>query len=109
MVEDPEDIAIRNPQHNAPRFACFYNEDDGAQFFIYVVNKILTTTSSFTKALICWYIVHYVFNLEYPKQLMEVCLFFQECIFGLPIITAADKKVKSMNLATVTDIRKYIL
>ena len=34
MVEDPEDIAIRNSQHNAPRFACFYNEDDGAQFFI---------------------------------------------------------------------------
>lgn len=31
-----------------------------------------------------WFSLHYIFNLEYKKEMSEVAVFLQEFVFGLP-------------------------
>ena len=46
----------------------------------------------------------FVFNLEYHKQTNDLCLFFQEFVFGLPVAGHACKK-SSTYLSVTTDIQ----
>ena len=46
---------------------------------------------------------HYVLNLEYPRQVKEKALFFQEFVCILPA-TAADKKLKNVTYLSVTKV-----
>lgn len=104
MAEDPEEVCTRDPPRPAPRIACFAGEE-GSTYFLFVESKVLCTTSSFPKALMLWFIAHYVFNLVYCKQVREVALFFQEFVFGLP----EKSKGRGATYLTVTsDINKYI-
>ena len=101
MTEDPQAIA-GNPNLVAPRYAGFIG------YFLIVESKILTQTSSFNNALLLWFCLFYTLNLEYPKPLTEVCIFYQEFVFGLPT-SSAYKRCKSVTyLSTTTDIQKYV-
>ena len=82
MTDDPSDIATRSPRRTAPRFASFENEDS-ADYFVFVDELVLTQTDGFAKGLNLWFISHYIFNLRYEKQVQEVALFFQEYIWNL--------------------------
>ncbi len=65
---------------------------------------MLFSVTSFTRALM---ICHYVFNLEYAKQVKEVSLFFQEFVFDLP---ESPKTSKSATYLTITsDVQKFII
>ena len=56
-----------------------------------------------------FFFLHYVFNLEYAKQVKEVALFFQEFVSRLPA-TANDRRHKNATyLAVTTDIQKYAM
>ena len=104
MAEDPEEVCTRDPPRTAPRIACFTAEE-GSTYFIFVESKVLCTTNFFSKALVLWFIAHYVFNLMYCKQVREIALFFQESVFGLP----EKSKARGAAYLTVTsDIHKYI-
>ena len=56
----------------------------------------LCQMQSFKMAFVVWFITHYVFNLEYSKQMREVVTFVREFVFGLP------NKVKSATYLTVS-------
>ena len=104
MAEDPEEVCTRDPPRTAPRIACFAAEE-GNTYFIFVESKVLCTTNVFPKALVLWFIAHYVFNLMYCKQVREIALFFQEFVFGLP----EKSKARGATYLTVTsDINKFI-
>ena len=62
MTDDPSDIATRSPRRTAPRFASFENEDS-ADYFVFVDDFVLTQTDGFAKGLNLWFISHYIFNL----------------------------------------------
>ena len=47
----------------------------------------------------------YVFNLEYNKNTKDICLFFQEFVFGLP----HSGKKSSTYLSVTTDIQGFAL
>ena len=103
MTDDPDEVAMKEPARPAPRLAGFVNEDSATTYFIFVERKVLCTVQKFSKALMLWFIAHYVFNLEYPRVCKEVGLFFQEFVFCLP-----KKAKKSATYLTVTsDIQKY--
>ena len=105
MTDDPLEVATRNPQRTAPRFASFEGEDT-SQFFIFVDKIVLTQSNCFAKALMLFF-SHYILNLEYAKQIKEVALFFQEFVCNLPA-TAMDKRLKNATyLSVTTDIQKY--
>ena len=106
MTEDPETIAI-DSRMLAQRFAGFIGDDEG-QYFLIVESQIVTQTSNFNNALLLWFCLFYTLNLEYPKAVSEVCIFFQEFVFDLPT-SSAYRRCKSVTyLSTTTDIQKYV-
>ena len=106
MTDDPVAIAKRDPKRTAPRFASFEGEDS-SQYFIFVDDFVLTQANTFSKAVMLWFVTHYILNLEYEKRVQEIALFFQEFVFNLPA-TGADKKQKNTTyLSVTTDIQKY--
>jgi len=50
------------PQRTAPRIASFSNDTE-ATYFIFVEQKVICSVTSLTRALLIWFISHYVFNL----------------------------------------------
>lgn len=75
---------------------------------IFVEDVVLTQANSFSKALLLWFVTHYILNLEYEKLVREVALFFQEFVCNLPA-TGADKRQKNATyLSVTTDIQKYV-
>ena len=103
VTDNPSEVAVRAPPRNSPRFAGFMNVGGESSYFIFVEQKVLYQISSFSKALLVWFCVHYIFNLEYCKQAKDVALFFQEYVFGMP-----DRSKKSATYLTVcSDIQSY--
>ena len=103
VMDDPSEVAKRAPPRNSPRFAGFMNAGGESNYIIFVEQKVLCHISSFSKALVLWFSIHYIFNLEYCKQAKDVALFFQEYVFGLP-----DRSKKSATYLTVcSDIQSY--
>ena len=39
-------------------------------------------TATFMKAIQAWFAVFWIFSVEYPRQLRNVCLFLEKYIFG---------------------------
>lgn len=101
MSDKPEDIAAAPPPRNTPWIGEFAVEDGESIFFIFVEQKVFCSVNSFTKALFLWFSVFYVFNLEYEKNIRDVCLFFQEFVFGLPFNSS---KKTSTYMSVTTDI-----
>ena len=99
--EDPEVIASQPPLRNAPRIAEFAVEDGDSQFYLIVEQRVVCQTANFTKALYLWFCLHYIFHICYEPSLHDVCMFFQEFIFGLP----CTAKRSSSYLSTATDIQ----
>ena len=94
MAKSPEDVAKSDPPRSAPWFACFKGPDGGdVTYFIFTEQKVLCSVQSFSKAIMLWFVSHYIFNLEYCKQIKEVALFFQEFVLGLP-----DRRKKNCHL-----------
>ena len=104
MTDKPEEVASRR---STIHFAAFpTNDGDETQFFLFVERQVLCYTTSFSKALILWFALHYILNLEYTKEIRDVSLFIQEFVFGLPI--SASKRCKGGSyLSVTTDIHKF--
>ena len=79
MMDNPQEVAEREPSRVAPRFATFEGQDT-TQVFVFVDKLVLTQCTTFAKALLVWFFSHYVLNLEYARQVKEVALFFQEFV-----------------------------
>lgn len=99
-------VATMGPKRAAPRFACFPGEQ--CQYFIYVESEVLHIVNSFTHALMLWFIVHYVFNLEYCSEVKKVALFVQELLFKLSATYAVKCQKTATFLAVTTDIQNYL-
>ena len=103
MSDDPQDVC-ESSSVSSPRIAGFIG-DESTMYFLFIEQSIVFhTTTSFTRALMLWFVSHYVFNLEYCKGIKNVALFFKEFVFGLP-----EKSNKGATYLTVTsDITKFI-
>ena len=84
MSDDPEEVATRLLLRTAPRIGCFSGDGKNAQYFIFIEDKMLFSVSNISRTIVFWFIVHYIFNLEYCAHIRPVALFFQEFLFGLP-------------------------
>ncbi len=85
MADVPETVAVSSdpPKRNAPWIVEFTVEDGDSVFLIFVEQKVLCTTNSFTKSLFIWFSSYYVFNLEYDTNTNDVCLFFSRvCVWS---------------------------
>lgn len=107
MTDDPEEVGTRPPLRNAPRICCFDGEEP--QYFLYVEKKPLFSVTTMSRAIVHWFILHYVFNLEYCSQVKYVALFFQEFIFGLPATSFMKHQKSATYLTVTTDIQKFTL
>ena len=105
MTTTPEQAAAEPPARNTPRIAQFEVDDGTPNYFIFVEQSVLCPASSFCKAVFYWFSAHYVFNLEYSKNLKEFGLFFQEFVFGLP----GNCKKTATYLVVTTDIQKLTI
>lgn len=108
MSDVPETVAESPdpPQRNAPWIGEFKVDDGDSVYFIFIERKVLCTINSFAKSLFTWFSLYYVFNLEYDTNTNEVCLFFQEFVFGLPSNTS---KKTSTYLSVTTDIQRFTI
>lgn len=104
MSSEPELKASEVPNRNNPWIGEFSAEDGGCEYFVFVEQTVLCTVNTFTKALFLWFALYYVFNLEYEKNSKDLCLFFQEFIFGLPDNLC---KKSSTYLSISTDIQRF--
>ena len=99
---DPEEAASAAPSRNSPRIIELAPSE---HFFISIEQSIVCQVSSFTKALFLWFVVHYLFNLQYHKHAQGFATFLQEFLFGLP----STEKRSPTYLSTVTDIQSLIM
>ena len=98
LTDDPAEAGTRRPVRPSPRFIEFQGVDGGeTTYYVYVEQKVLCELKQFPKALIVWFVCHYIFNLEYAKPVKDVCLFFQEFIFDL-----VDTSKKTSTYLTVS-------
>ena len=104
MISSP-DTAAKDTPVNTPRIGKFITEDGAPQYFLFVEQLPLCHVGEFCKALFLWFSAHYIFHLQYNSSIRELSLFFQECIFGIPM----HCKKTATYLQTATDIQKLIL
>lgn len=102
MTTTPESAAGAHSA-NSPRIGKF--REDRPQYFIFVEKIPLCYVSTLCKSVYLWFAVHYIFHLQYHQHINECALFFQECIFGLPM----HCKKTTTYLSTATDIQKHTL
>ena len=103
MTETPENAVQKSPPRNAPRVTCFHNGTPS--YFIFVEQKVLCSVPKFTKALMLWFAVHCILNLECSKQTKELAVFMQEFVFGLP----DNSKKTSTYLTVSSDIQQFTM
>ena len=64
MADDLADVARQSqPQRSAPRIACFCS-DVPQYYFLFVESQVLSSVSQLSVAVMYWFILHYVLNLE---------------------------------------------
>ena len=105
MTDDPQVAVSKPPLRTAPRIACF--SGDQPQYFLLVESNVLFPVSSLPKALMFWFSLHYIFNLEYCPQVKFVALFFQEFVFKLPATSFIKHQKNATYLTVTTDLQKY--
>lgn len=110
MSDEPDVVAVRPPLRTAPRIAGFngYTEDS-AQYFLFVEDKTIVSVSNISRAIILWFILHYVFNLEYSPHVKQVSRFFQEFVFCLPATSYIKHQKTATYLTVTTDIQKFVV
>ncbi len=104
MSDDPEVAATAVKGLNSPWIGQFSADDGGETFFVFVEQSVFCPTPTLSKAIFVWFSLFYVFNLAYEKPVRDICLFFQEFVFGLPDNTA---KKNSTYLSVTTDIQSF--
>ena len=108
MSDEPDTVATSPPTRSAPWIGEFNVNDGDPVYFIFVEQKVLCTVNSFVKSLFVWFSLFYVFNLEYDKNTKDLCLFFQEFVFGLPGTGNSGKKSSTYTSVT-TDIQSHAI
>lgn len=76
MTDDLDEVVSRDPMRTAPRIAAFAGEER-SQYFLIIEREVLCELTTFSQAIMVWFVSHYVFNLEYCPKTKEVALFFQ--------------------------------
>ena len=56
-----------------------------SEYAIFLEQDVLTYCGSFMQSLALWLAVHYVFNVDYSKEGMNVGRFIQQFVFELPL------------------------
>ena len=105
MIDSPEEVGKRLPSRNSPRFVCFSDDDAEPTYFVYIEQTILCQVSTFVKALLIWFVSHYIFNLEYTKSAKDAAVFIQENVFLLPQAGAKTSTYLSFS-SDMTFVRK---
>ena len=84
----------------------FIEKVDGTGTYVLIIEKKVWCTGipTFCHALALWFAVHYIFNLEYSKDISEVAIFMQEFLFGLP---ATRAKKSATYLTVCSNIQGY--
>ena len=82
MTDNLEEMGERSPLRAAPRIGCFNGEEP--QYFLYVENRPMFFVTNISRAIVLWFILHYIFNLEYCSHVKSVAMFIQEFVFSLP-------------------------
>ena len=77
-----EEAAVKEPKRMSPRIAAF-KRDNAKQYFIFMEEDVFCEVPNLTAALMLWFCVHYVFDLEYSKDIRDVGFFFQDVVFIL--------------------------
>ena len=103
MIDDVEQIGLASPLRPNPRFVSFSTDGGVTEYIVFINLKPLCKIAVFTRALMLWFVVHYVFHLEYSKEIKEVAYFFQEFVFGS--LTKAKKT--ATYLSVTTGIQSY--
>ena len=86
---------------------CFQAVDGTSTYYFFIERKVLFGgVLSFCKSLAMWFCLHYIFNLEYDKQVYELALFLQEFLFGLP---ASQVKKKTQLTSLFQVISSHLL
>ena len=94
-----KETCVELPKCTARWIAAF-----GSQYFIIVEQFVVCEVSSFVQALFLMFSCYYVFNLEYPKHVRNVMLFFQDYIFCHP-----DSESRPANyMAISSDIKRNL-
>ena len=75
MTDDVDEIMSWDPPRTAPRVAAFQGADGGqTDYFIFNEKAVLCKVNTFAKAIMFWFVSHYVFNLPcFFKSLYLVC------------------------------------
>lgn len=83
MAEDPAVVAVKNPPLPNPRFAAFKEDNGDITYYLFIEQKVLCTIpTSFTRSLILWFSVHYIFHLDYYPKIHDVAFFFRSMSLG---------------------------
>lgn len=103
LNERPEAVCEQAPLRTSPRIAAFIG-DEAIQYFVLVERKVLCQVPSFQQALFVAFCSFYVFHLDYPKEVKNVCSFLQDYVLGLP----DSLKRPGTYLGVASDVNKHV-
>lgn len=107
MNEDLDVVGKKPPPRSAPRI-CLLKDTEDPQYFLFLERKPVFSVPTLSMAIVFWFVMYYVFNLEYCPQCKYVCLFFQECVFRLPAASFLKHQKTSTYLTVTTDLREFL-
>ena len=101
-MENPDEVALGS-KTPYPLIGCFSNGVAERTYFIFIEGRTIMQLNSFSNAVGVWLMSHYIYNLEYYKDIKECALFLQEFVFSLP----SKQKKTSSYLAVTTSIKSF--
>ena len=78
------------------------------QYFLYVENRPMFFISNISRAIVLWFILHYIFNLEYCSHVKSVAMFIQEFVFSLPVTSFLKHQKSATYLTVTTNLQNFI-
>ena len=51
------------------------------EYKVYIENIVIYTSKLFSKSLMAWYAYHYLFNIEFERNISNFCIFINQYIF----------------------------
>ena len=76
-MENPDEVALGS-KTPYPLIGCFSNGITERTYFIFIEGHTIMQLNSFSKAVGVWLVSHYIYNLEYYKDIKECAIFLQE-------------------------------
>lgn len=100
---DNPNTSIKNSKKNSPYVVAVGTDIlHITQYLIVVEREVLYSVDDFRKATLCIFMCYYIFDMSYPREVINTLLYLEKALLELPNL----QKLSASALAAVSDMDK---